>query len=78
MEAPPVTGVRLKDGTLDGYITGGGSMGYLGESTEVYTCSFQLDRILYVDQVDALLFRKAWPETSRAMTEEDVYIVPVE
>ena len=78
VEAPPVTGVRLKDGTLDGYITGGGSMGYLGESTEVYTCSFQLDRILDVDQVDALLFRKAWPETSRAMTEEDVYIVPVE
>lgn len=77
VEAPPVTGVRLKDGSLHGYITGGGSMGYLDENYEVYTCSFMLDRILDTDQVDALLFRKAWPEEDRAMTEEDVYIVPV-
>ena len=78
VEAPPVTGVRLKDGTFQGYITGGGSMGYLDENREVYTCSFALDRILDTDQVDALLFLKALPEEARAMTEEDVYVVPVE
>lgn len=78
VEAPPITGVRLKDGTFQGYITGGGSMGYLDEDREVYTCSFALDRILDTDQVDALLFLKALPEEARAMTEEDVYVVPVE
>lgn len=78
VEAPPVTGVRLKDGTFLGYITEGGSMGYLDENREVYTCSFTLDRILDTDQVDALLFLKALPEEARAMTEEDVYVVPVE
>ena len=79
VEAPPVTGVRLKDGSFQGYITNGGSSGYLDddENHEVYTCSFMLNRILDTDQVDALLFRKAWPEEKRAMTEEDVYIVPV-
>lgn len=78
VEAPQVTGVRLKDGSLQGYITDGGSMGYLDENQEIYTCSFVLDRILDTDQVNALLFLKEWPEENRAMTEEDVYIVPVE
>ena len=77
VEAPQVTGVRLKDGSLQGYITDGGSMGYLDGNQEIYTCSFVLDRILDTDQVDALLFLKEWPEENRAMTEEDVYIVPV-
>lgn len=50
----------------------------VNENQEIYTCSFVLDRILDTDQVNALLFLKEWPEENRAMTEEDVYIVPVE
>ncbi|MBD5457648.1 MAG: hypothetical protein HDR27_03630 [Lachnospiraceae bacterium] len=77
VEAPPVAGVRLKDGTLLPYITNGGVEGYLDESHEIYTVSYALDRILDTDQVDALLFRKGWPEEG-GLTEKDLYIVPIQ
>lgn len=76
-EAPSVAGVRLKDGTLLPYITNGGVEGYLDESSEVYTVSYALDRILDTDQVDALLFRKGGPEGEGGLTEDDLYIVPL-
>lgn len=78
VEAPPVTGVRLKDGTLLPCITNGGVEGYLDESHEIYTVSYALDRILDTDQVDALLFRKGWPEGEGGLTEEYLYIVPIQ
>lgn len=77
VEAPAVTGVRLKDGTLLTNIVNGGVEGYLDENGEVYTVSYALDNILDTEQVDALLFYKAWPEEERALTEEDLYIVPI-
>lgn len=77
VEAPAVTGVRLKDGTLLTGIVNGGVEGYLDENGEVYTVSYALDNILDTEQVDALLFYKAWPEEERALTEEDLYIVPI-
>ncbi|MDE5933609.1 MAG: hypothetical protein K2H40_14165 [Lachnospiraceae bacterium] len=78
VEAPPVAGVRLKDGTLLLYIMNGGVEGYLDESHEVYTVSYALDRILDADQVDALLFQKGWPEGEGSPTEDDLYIVPIQ
>lgn len=77
VEAPAVTGVRLKDGTLLTGIVNGGVEGYLDENGEVYTASYALGNILDTEQVDALLFYKAWPEEERALTEEDLYIVPI-
>ena len=78
VEAPAVVGVRLKNGTLLPYITNGGVEGYLDESQEVYTCSYALDRILDTDQVDALLFLKNSPSGEGGLTEDDLYIVPIE
>lgn len=78
VEAPAVVGVRLKNGTLLPYITNGGVEGYLDESHEVYTCSYALDRILDTDQVDALLFLKNSPSGEGGLTEDDLYIVPIE
>lgn len=77
VEAPPVTGVRLKDGTLLPYLTDGGVEGYLDENHEVYTCSYAFAGIVDTDQIDALLFRKGWPEEG-SLTEADLYIVPIE
>lgn len=76
VEAPPITGVRLKDGTLLPYLTDGGVEGYLDESHEVYTCSYAFAGIVDTDQIDALLFRKGWPEEG-GLTEADLYIVPI-
>lgn len=78
VEAPPVEGVRLKDGTLLLYITGGGAEGYLDESREVYAASYAIDRILDPDQVDALLFLKDIPSGEGGLTEDDLYIVPIQ
>ncbi|MDE7339119.1 MAG: DUF4179 domain-containing protein [Lachnospiraceae bacterium] len=78
VEVPPVVGVRLKNGTLLSYITNGGVEGYLDESHEIYTESYALDRILDTDQVDALLFKKNSPSGEGGLTEDDLYIVPIQ
>lgn len=78
VEAPSVVGVRLKNGTLLPYITNGGVEGYLDESHEIYTGSYALDRILDTDQVDALLFQKSLPEERGGLTEDNLYIVPIQ
>lgn len=77
VEAPPITGVRLKDGTMLAYLANGGVAGYLDDSHEVYTESYAFDRIVDTDQIEALLFRKGWPEEG-GLTEADLYIVPIQ
>lgn len=71
-------GVRLKDGTLLPHLyLGPGSTGYLSTVSEDYQEAFAIDRILDVNEIDALLFRKNTPEIGQPYTEDDLYIVPV-
>lgn len=70
-EAPDLRGVKMKDGTLLPYL-------YLGPGAESPSyITFVIDRILDVDEVEALIFRKNYPEEGQAYTEEDLYIVPI-
>lgn len=82
VEAPDLTGVRLKDGTYLPYITEGGVIGYLDGNENVYVVSHATSRVLDTKQVDALLFLKASPETAyngeAEWIEENMYIVPIE
>lgn len=75
-EAPKLTGVRLKDGTMLTEITGAGSEGYLNSDTAYYA-DFATDHIIDPAQVDALLFIKTAPVSNDPMEEEDLYIVPL-
>lgn len=78
VEAPHLTGVRLKDGTLLTGITDGGSEGYSDDSTELYQAVFATRSIIEPEQVDALLFIKSYPKGNTPLTEDNLYIVPVE
>lgn len=79
VEAPHLTGVRLKDGTLlDGITTGGGSEGYMSDDTNLYEAVFATGSIIDPEQVDALLFIKSQPEGEAELTEENLYIVPIQ
>lgn len=77
VEAPYLTGVRLKDGTLLTGITGGGVEGYPDGNEKFYQAVFATRSIIEPDQVDALLFIKSYPEGKEPITEENLYIVPV-
>lgn len=78
VEAPRLTGVRLKDGTLLTGIAHGGSEGYMGGDESLYQVAFATDSIIDPEQVDALLFVKSEPEGQNALTEENLYIVPIQ
>lgn len=78
VELPAITGVRLKDGTLLTVIINGGTQGYLGDNKDIYVHSFAFDRILDTEQIDALLYIKSYPEGEYKLTEENLYIVPIE
>lgn len=59
LEAPPLAGVRLKDGTVYPYLCGGGIEGYLGDpASGVYEAIYVNERIITPDQVAYLLFLK--------------------
>lgn len=77
-EPPSLLGVRLKDGQLLRLYLGPGSMGYLSEDSDRYLITFAIDRIIDIDQVDALLFVKSYPEEDGQFTEENLYVVPIE
>ena len=78
-EAPWLTGVKLKDGTTYLYLyRGPGSSGYLSEDSDEYTLTYGIDRILDPDQVESLLFVKSYPEGEQILTEDNLYIVPIE
>ncbi|MBD5453081.1 MAG: hypothetical protein HDR30_01985, partial [Lachnospiraceae bacterium] len=74
-DIPGIVGVRLKDGTFLTDITSAGSIGFQGGT---YTESFATNHILETEEVDALLFLKSDPGGSNKLTEENLYIVPIE
>lgn len=75
VEAPPLAGVRLKDGTAYPYLCGGGMEGYLGgPSSGVYEAIYVNDRIITPDQVAYLLFRKT---IDGQYSTDEFYEVPV-
>ena len=53
-------------------------MGWDKETENVYESCQMTNHILDTEQVDALLFIKSLPDTDRELTEEDLYIVPIE
>lgn len=59
VEAPPLAGVRLKDGTVYPYLCVGGMTGYLGDPADgVYEGIYVNERVITPDQVECLLFHK--------------------
>lgn len=75
VEAPPLAGVRLKDGTAYPYLCDGGMEGYLGgPSSGVYEAIYVNDRIITPDQVAYLLFRKT---IDGQYSTDEFYEVPV-
>lgn len=75
VEAPPLAGVRLKDGTVYPYLCDGGMEGYLGgPSSGVYEAIYVNDRIITPDQVAYLLFRKT---IDGQYSTDEFYEVPV-
>ena len=66
----------MKDGS-DIYAMGGGSSGYEDENKEVYQVVESYERVVDVEQVDSLLFKKSSPQEERALTDEEMYIVPL-
>lgn len=60
-DPPMFMGVKFKDGTLLRLFQGGGYQGYTdyeNKESTLYESLYSIDRILDVDQVEALLFRK--------------------
>lgn len=78
VEAPKLTGVRLKDGTLLTGITNGGSEGYSENDEQQYKAAYATNSVIEPSQVDALLFIRTVPTEDVPLTEDDLYIVPVE
>lgn len=78
LEGPPeLAGVKMKDGTMyHSLYLGPGSMGYRSEDSDEYFLAFPIDRILDVDEVEALLFIKN--SRDGTYTEDDFYVVPLE
>ncbi len=78
VEAPPLAGVRLKDGTVYPYLCGGGIEGYLGgPSSGVYEAIYMNERIITPDQVECLLFRKHVEGQYDVYLMDEYYEVPV-
>lgn len=76
-EPPMVNGVRLKDGTL---LTGimGGSRIQRDKEKGTYVITYATRQILDTEQIDAILFLKTIPEQEEPITEENLYVVPIE
>ena len=76
IDPPFLRGVRMKDGTLYPYLyLGPGRSGYVAEDSDIFELSFAIDRIIDVNQVDALLFAKSYPGDGLIPTEKDFYVV---
>lgn len=74
-EPPMFMGMKMKDGTLYPWLANGGSMGYGDGNTDIYSVTFALDRVIDLDQVESLLFRK--DDVRGIPTEENFYVVPL-
>ena len=77
-EPPMISGVRLKDGTYLTGLFGGGKSGWEDLEKGIYRSVISTNRIIDTSQVDALLFIKSYPEQDVDLSEENLYIVPVE
>lgn len=79
--APRLTGVRLKDGTLLTGIIAGSTEGYKSDDKNTYTVYGATNHVIDSEEVDALIFIKYMPESAEEMMEiplEDrIYIVPL-
>lgn len=77
VEPPQPVGVRLKDGTLlSGILTGSSQAGYLNETEDTYYTLMGSGRILDVEEIEAILLAKSYPDSEgEAFTEDDLYIV---
>ena len=76
-EPPYFTGVRMKDGTIYTGLSGGGVGDYMSEESDIYECTTALNRVIDVEQVESLLFVKSYPDGEQALTEKNLYFVPV-
>ena len=78
-QAPLMSGVKLTDGTLLPFVFNGGFAGYRNEDNQHYEQCYLINRILDVEEVEAILFlREAVsldPDVS--LTEDDFYVIPV-
>lgn len=72
-EPPTLRGVRLKDSTMFSYLCDGGSEGYEADDLNTYYSIQALNRVIDVDEVDALLFYDA--NTGEAG--DDLIVVPI-
>lgn len=78
VEAPPLTGVRLKDGTVYPYLCGGGIEGYLENvSSGIYEEIYINQKVITPDQVECLLFRKHVEGQYDVYLTDEFYEVPV-
>lgn len=75
VEAPPLAGVKLKDGTLYQYLCAGGSEGYNSDDHNTYIATYANDRIINPEEVAYLVFRK---KIDGMYSERDFYLVPVD
>lgn len=79
IDPPRLMGVKMKDGTLYPYIyMGPGGGGYVDESSDECYTRFAIDRILDVNQVEALLFEKEYAGDVVVPTEDNFYVVPID
>lgn len=78
VDPPELAGVRMKDGTVyPNLYRGPGGSGYESEGSAAYRLVFAIERILDVDQVESLLFRKPYTGDGAGALEERYYIVPI-
>ncbi len=76
VEPPALVGVKLKDGSFYPYLRmGPGVSGYEDENSDKYIEMFAIDRILDINQVEALLFLKGDSGNEERTTNEDKYYI---
>ena len=78
-EAPPLMGIKLKDGTvIKNMYMGGGMIGYQNNSSDDYVYAYATDRIIDPDQIAYFLFiNDDEPIGEQGMTEDNFYEVAV-
>ena len=77
-EAPPLMGIKLKDGTvIKNMYMGGGMIGYQNNSSDDYVYAYATDRIIDPDQIAYFLFVKDISDGVQGLTEDDYYEVAV-
>lgn len=88
VEPPELTGVKMKDGAWLPFIsTSAPSTGYESEDSDICYYTAPTDRVIDVEQIDSLLFRKVnWvfeftedyePLNEDPVSEDNFYIVPI-